>query len=315
MIKINSFILSNLKIEGFEEIEILDGVFIRKAKKYEIIKLKEKLNEYPIPGLSKESRKYYFEHERVRTDNSTIETILSKEEDYKYWIVEIDNKCDLVLFYYSLKLLKNSFELGFRYIFDDEKPEKLSFLGNDYVFFKYMKLESIFSDNFTINIKMDEIKTLKEIYEKLVINYNKYDFIEHAFRNFDMLKYVDETSDLVILGYFSIIEMLITHPPRLNESLDSISHQIVNKINLLEKMFHRNINYHDYFKDTKKETIWKKLYAYRSDIAHGNVMDFDRKFELLISKENINKFLIENIKNILLFSIYNTDFINDLKKC
>lgn len=305
-----SFILSNIQIEDFEEIEILNGVLIRKANDNEIQKLKEKLDEYPVIQVKRE---YYFEQDRIQKDKNTVSSIPLEKDNFKYWIVEINHvKVDITLFGYALKLLKNSFELGFSYIIH---KGKMCFYINEYDSFKYMKLESSFSNNFTANIKMDEIKMLDEIYKILVENYNKYDFIEHAFKNFDKLKYVDETSDLVILGYFSIIEMLITHPPRLNESLDSISHQIVNKINLLEKMFHRDINYNDYFKDTKKETIWKKLYAYRSDIAHGNVIDFDSKFEHLISKKNINKFLIENIKNILLLSIYNTDFINDLKKC
>lgn len=305
-----SFILSNIQIEDFEKIEILNGVLIRKANDNEIQKLKEKLDEYPVIQVKRE---YYFEQDRIQNDKNTVSSIPLEKNNFKYWIIEInDVKVDITLFGYALKLLKNSFELGFHYFIH---KNEIGFFINEYDTSKYVKLESVFSNNFTANIKMNEIKMLDEIYQKLVENYNKYDFIEHSFRNFDMLKYVDETSNLVILGYFSIIEMLITHPPRLNESLDSISHQIVNKINLLEKMFHRDINYNDYFKDTKKETIWKKLYAFRSDIAHGNVMDFDRKFEHLISKENVNKFLIENIKNILLLSIYNTDFINDLKKC
>ncbi len=129
------------------------------------------------------------------------------------------------------------------------------------------------------------------------------------------LKRIPKESELLTIGYFSIIEALITHAPRLDESLDSISHQLKNKLILLRKRFERKIEYSSYFLDTKEKTIWALLYSYRSHIAHGGIPDFTKKFQVLKSKEVVLDFLRENIKCLILCSLREPELMSDLKNC
>lgn len=317
-----SFCLTNMNISNFEEFDLLHNDFrFRKAKENEILQYKEKLNKYPTfvyEVFGKIDYIYEYSWKAIEDGNSTkYEKDFLEEKDYKYWVIEYkETNCAIHELEIAISLLKNSFELGLSSIKQHKTPDKHGFIHSEHTINKFRDMTTNYYKYKTLNVNMDEIKSIPRIYAQYINNYNKHDFIEHAFKNYEMLKYINEQSDLLILGYFSIIEMLVTHPPRLTESLDSITHQITTKINLLEKMFERKIIYSEYFDEkTAIDKIWKNLYSYRSDIAHGNIIDFKQKFQSLKSKENINNFLTEIIKNLLLLSLDKPDFMNDLKKC
>ena len=97
---------------------------------------------------------------------------------------------------------------------------------------------------------IDEFRNIWSLYNELD---EEYSFINHAIDSFDTLKRVPESSDLLIVGYLSIIESLITHAPRLAESLDSINHQFRNKMILLCKRFTHRVDLKDFFPLVKGE--------------------------------------------------------------
>jgi hypothetical protein len=317
-----AFCLTNMNISNFEEFDLLhDDFTFRRARENEILQYKEKLSKYPTithEVFGEIDYIYEYSWKAILNGDSTIyEKCPLEKKDYKYWIVAY-KKTNHALheLEIAISLLKNSFEISLWSIRQNKSPDKHSFIHNEYSINKFRDMITSYYNYQTLNVNMDEIKSIPRIYAQYINNHNKYDFIEHAFKNYTILKYIDNQSDLLVLGYFSIIEMLITHPPRQNENLDSITHQIVTKLNLLEKFFERKIIYFDYFdKQVKEETIWKKLYSYRSSIAHGNIINFEKDFNVLRSKEITNKFILEIIKNLLLLSLDKPDFINDLKKC
>lgn len=166
-------------------------------------------------------------------------------------------------------------------------------------------------------LKENDIKLIGEYYVLIEpFLKNDYPFIKKALSKFSILKQIPQDSELLILGYFSIIESLITHAPRSNETLDSINHQIANKIILLRKRFDRTINYSEYFDCSgNEETIWKKLYSYRSCLAHGSEPDFTNKLRLLKDKKTVCSFVQEVLKLIIIISLREPELISDLRNC
>jgi len=145
-----------------------------------------------------------------------------------------------------------------------------------------------------------------------------FSFITQALDNYTKLQELGRlplNQNLKILGYFSIVEMLVTHKPKLKESIDSISHQIATKYNLLLKKFERKVDFSEYFEAANSDKIWKKLYAYRSDVAHGNIASFSGEYTILKSPDVVNAFLNEIIKNTILLALDDPQFIFDLKQC
>ncbi|MEM9446437.1 MAG: hypothetical protein AAGA18_13920 [Verrucomicrobiota bacterium] len=88
------------------------------------------------------------------------------------------------------------------------------------------------------------------------------------FLNLDRLQ---DYEPLKHLGYFSIIDAFLTHPPAEGDRFDSITRQLKKNIKLLE-YFMKDVDIKlpfDDFGETGTDKVISKLYAYRSAIAHG----------------------------------------------
>ncbi len=73
---------------------------------------------------------------------------------------------------------------------------------------------------------------------------------------------------------FSIVESLVTHQPKSSDSGESLTHQIATKLPLLQKRFQRSLDHTQYFPDLREHDLWKRLYNYRSALAHGEECGF-----------------------------------------
>jgi len=129
------------------------------------------------------------------------------------------------------------------------------------------------------------------------------------------LRHLDTSSEFVVIGLFAIIEMLITHNPKLEDRGDSITHQMQTKIPLLSRRFKRELPTHSYFGDADDAKIWTAMYAYRSAVAHGGVADFTKKLSLLKNPENANNYLRLAVRSLLRQAFEEPELYRDLKKC
>jgi hypothetical protein len=141
------------------------------------------------------------------------------------------------------------------------------------------------------------------------------DYVRRALASYDSLRAIPSGMEIRVLGYFSIIESLVTHAPRSVETLDSINHQIVNKLILLGKRYERKILTSSYFSPAQDEKIWKLLYNYRSCLAHGSVPDFQGSHQLLKSQVSVFEFIHEVVKELIIYGMRNHEFLSDLKNC
>ena len=64
--------------------------------------------------------------------------------------------------------------------------------------------------------------------------------------------------------------VLVTHDTK--DDFDSLNHQISTKMTLLSKRYQRQLDYSGHFGANNHEQIWKKLYGYRSALAHGTLL-------------------------------------------
>ena len=138
---------------------------------------------------------------------------------------------------------------------------------------------------------------------------------------FNSLDNVPNYSIIKILGYFSVIEGLLSHAPNGSDRMDSIQKQLIRNITLLNNRLKNTgdqISF-EIFGNTKIDTILKKLYAFRSSIAHGaslkkSLSDLNN---LLDKKKDeylwIHDFLRDMTKKLLLAAIREPQLITDLK--
>lgn len=114
----------------------------------------------------------------------------------------------------------------------------------------------------------------------------------------DDVTLLPHSSAFRVLGLFSILEMLISHNPRLEDKGDSITHQMKTKMPLLMRRFDKPVVLAAYFGEAKSDKIWSQMYGYRSAIAHGGTPDFKNLGAqgYLRSAENANAFLFAVVK-------------------
>ena len=70
-----------------------------------------------------------------------------------------------------------------------------------------------------------------------------------------------------------------------------------------------------FFPNTSESAIWKKLYAYRSNIAHGSKPDFAKELLVLKDDSTAQNFLKLVVKMLLRHSLIEPQLYTDLKEC
>jgi hypothetical protein len=122
-------------------------------------------------------------------------------------------------------------------------------------------------------------------------------------------------SPLRFLGYFALLESLLTHAPKPTDPYDSITRQVKRKLSLLNHRLTKPIDYGARFGSAKSDTIWDKMYAYRSDIAHGVAPDFTKDLALLKRPTEALKLLRETTRAVARHGLAEPQLLVDLREC
>ncbi|PZU96362.1 MAG: hypothetical protein DCE90_09920 [Pseudanabaena sp.] len=310
-----AFIISHLQVVGDLPVEILPNYIFRSATDSEVEQIKK---------IVKESLPYGrttwvpYDAEVVETINSIGHTSYSHaplpKERWKYWVIAFEGQNEKIHELQSLsRLMPINFEIGLQLFYSEKGKKMAHILISPYAALRYSNWDQAFGKPEIITTaQIASIGELHKMYQNLPDQFN---FVRIAVQNFSSLSDIPNGSDLVIVGLFAIIESLITHAPRLSESLDSINHQITNKIMLLRKRFSREVLPKGYFMDAGEDKIWKKLYSYRSAVAHGTPANFEGDHQILKDRVTVIKFLQDNIKELIILGLKEPEFLYDLRKC
>lgn len=126
----------------------------------------------------------------------------------------------------------------------------------------------------------------------------------------------DPTVDrLTVLGYFIVIESLLTHRPDPKDPTASIGRQIRSKMRLLGNRMAPDLDY-GVFAETDVSKVWSALYDYRSALAHGGSPSFTTgKLEKLRDEQTVIAFLQTACRRLLRQAVVEPLLCTDLKDC
>ncbi len=139
--------------------------------------------------------------------------------------------------------------------------------------------------------------------------------ILRAMSMFDSLSFLPQNSEFHVLHLFAIVEMLITHNPKLEDRGDSITHQMQSKIPLLFRRFSKPLDFSNFFPNATEKKIWSALYTYRSALAHGGIPNFQANLKILKDANNAKAFLREVVKALLRHCLKEPQLYKDLREC
>jgi len=283
---------------------------IRKARIDEIRKLKAPLDNMLPTALTSECvYESNWEEKKDLTNLNNINYTRRElhEKDWKYYVIKYNKGTNrpIIDLQNAFLLLDKEVLLGPQIICGGYTwPKEYHFLHGNWFFS---------SKNFFMSITENDASMIRQTYSSLQKHDNEIFDIKNRIDQLRHLYSIPLSSPLRIVGYFTIIESVLAHKPDPKDPLDSITKQIKRNFNLLNNRYKNEINLNNYFGDIKFDTIWTKLYALRSTIAHGGKPDFQGEFQALKDHTNVIFFLHEVVKKTLYQSLIEPELIRDLK--
>lgn len=310
-----AFILTDFDYNGELPVELIDGHYLDKPDPLQLQTVKKTLS-----NVSPRYNYDFFEKNReIKEIENGVEAIHSDtpRDEWRYWVINFEgSSMKIEPLKYILNLtFEQEVTIGFvcnksaennQYHFANTRGEILSnhFANNS------LKLKEI------LKISTEELQSVATLHKKMNEACKINDSLFGTFDEYEMLKDLPYTSKFKTLGYFTIIESLVTRKPKASDPGDSIRRQLKSKMNLLNNRFDKEIDTDDYFeKGMNFETMWGKLYDYRSDIAHGNAKKFGKKYQALIDRFAIDDYLNQVSRAVLKQCILEPQLMVDLKDC
>jgi hypothetical protein len=312
-----AFVASHIQVDGDLPTTLIPGHVFRRARDEEIVLIQEQLRQ------SMRGQFYQWVHyeatirEERRGTSTTFHVESLPRDQWKYWVVAFEPNNHTIHEIETVGLLlPTDLEFAFQ-IYFSEPAQSGEIRGMQvmplHIFEKYSSYDCVFAN--ATSLTTQQLATISELWRLYKNMPTDFSFVASALDNFSALRRVPLQASLSVVGLFSIIESLTTHAPRLTETLDSINHQITNKIILLQKRYARPVTPDQYFLSSTEEKIWKKLYGYRSSIAHGSIANFNAEYQVLRDHSTVVRFLRDNVKELIIFALRNSEFLSDLRRC
>ncbi len=307
-----AFVINKINVQANLPFEIVPKHFFQRADAKQVETIKKRLRLFG----SSERHDGVYERIDVSVGNpqaGNVRTENLPQESWRYWVVTFEGTSSAIPdIEVAFSLLRNEVRFGFTHLAIEGGGQGLtwssgpmSIYTNQLAYFEWPEPTIVES----------ELRDVTANYSTLMAMKEQFPNIYQAAHRFHQLKNIPEFNHFLVIGYFSVIESLITHAPELTEPMDSLTHQVKTKMNLLIKKFQRPLVYGDYFKITDGDKVWTRLYGYRSKLAHGDTADFNNQFKDLKSPKDAMRFLNEAAKLLILYAMREPQLITDLKKC
>jgi len=310
-----AFVATHIEVAGSLPISLGDCISFRAATDAEIILIKEHLGRV-APAFYNSVPFYEGAWLESPTEGGgrKYEPTPLPRECWKYWVIAFDGSNSRVHDLEPLlRMLPVSVEYAFT-VFFDQPAQQGTAAGWGVGMVNPLQMRRVDASPHPQRLDAESIARVPAFERQLAAVPEDCGFVKAALKSFNDLSCIPDASDLMIVGLFAIIESLVTHEPRKAETLDSIIHQIKNKMILLRKRYFTCVPLSDYFEPISEEAAWSKLYEYRSSVAHGSQFNF-AKHSALMSRDNVILFLRSNVKQLLLMALADPEYFADLRRC
>lgn len=312
-----AFVINHLEPQFDLPLEIASNYFLRRANDEQIDEFRDYFNH--LLGLTHYRTLSDLPYERSHTlcgengpDTYALHPL--ERDQWKYYIINLESEELSKEKFVDLQLSSNisDIELVFdSFVFIHSKTSR--------TYYNYPDILQRFIEDKNLQppqtIKQEGVQQIGTLYNLMKKTEKDYDFIKRSITLFDSLRNTPVRDDLKILGLFIVIESLITHRPGKTGTHDSLTQQISSKVPLISRRFKRDIKCSNFFASDDEKTIWKRLYKYRSKIAHGKGANLDGNLQILKNRSSIYSFLHKITKQLLVQSLEEPQLIDDLRQC
>lgn len=305
------FVLTDAVLDDASPLELIPGYVLEKANSDQIEKIRGFLiQRFDFSELSPP----YEWNITPGASEGQLKASLMERKDWRYLVINFEGaNRDVEHLGWALHLCEEELEIGPSYVvvppFGGGWVQQRAFITSFYnQFVPYIELPK--------SIRTRSLSNCRQYFDQIETLVPNHPNIRRAIREFAYLRALPRSSRFVIMGYFMVLECLITHAPKPSDSGDSLTRQIKSKMTLLERRFCRPLNWSVFSGNIPHETLWGKLYTYRSRIAHGAEIDFtDNELSCLKSDAIISQFMREVVKLVIIRCLAEPILMQDLQRC
>src|SRR5262245_53073493 len=168
--------------------------------------------------------------------------------------------------------------------------------------------------SFFRDVSASDIEAIQDIYSQLQNHDRRLVDFKRLVAQLGQLKGLPHSSPLRFLGYFALLEALLTHQPQPSDPYDSITRQVKKKLALLNHRWSPSLDYSP-FGGVKTDTIWSRMYDYRSLVAHGGTPNFAGKLALLKNHDAALTLIKDTVKAVMRQTLAEPQLLVDLREC
>ncbi len=304
----------NVASLGAESFTLAPGHVLRRAASDEITFIKSTVE--GLGGSSDPYRKLLWEGQWPVTYGRRVEDL--PDSKWRYFVIEFEgsNAVGLSDIQVASDLAPVELEIGFHALFNPTSGNGIG-LHQDRFFQVLAECELAMHKRdagYFVKVSGDAAEDIAKICAQLRSEDRRIAEVKSAANRIGDLKTLPSHSPLRFLGYFAILESLLTRPPSPSDPYDSITRQVQTKLALLNNRFDRKIDY-SRFRGAAAETVWARMYAYRSSLAHGSVPSFVGDLSILESHARALWLLKHTVKAVIRHALVEPQLILDLRDC
>ena len=286
------------------------GHQLRRATPDEIVVIKETIQRL-VAGSHRQSMHLW--EQRWPHPGGTIEYL--PEAEWRYFVIAFrGSNATITELQAAFDLAPLELELGFTILYSGIGDRKFPGLVWKPGRLFHVLDASEFIESFFVDVSAPDVESIAAIYSQLQQHDHRVIDIKRHATLLSELKALPHKSPLRFLGYFAMLESLLTHPPKPTDPYDSITRQVKKKLALLDHRWPCKIEYSP-FGGARPETIWSKMYSYRSLLAHGGVPNFQGELAALKSHELALKLIKETVKAVVRHVLAEPQLLLDLRDC
>jgi hypothetical protein len=308
-----AFVLNISRLVGGSSLEIIPGRVLRRANDEEIKFTKEVIKSL----FADHSSGGLWETRGPKPGQSKFVKLPRRQ--WRYFVIEFGGgNQEVELLEKALSIAPCSLDVGFILSIASSRGKKLPVcLYSQPRLFQSLSAMSYAAGSvsgLTKAVTKSDAEQVREIYLKLEKHDNLILDLDKVFKLVFELMDLPRFSPLQILGYFAVLESILTHAPNPEDRYDSITRQIKQKLALLNKRWTPPLDY-SAFSALPHDRVWSKMYAYRSAIAHGATPNFVGELSALGKAESANLLISETVRKTICQALEEPQLLADLQNC
>lgn len=308
-----TFVLTPIEVQCDVPVEMIPGHWLARATINQTLAIKEFLESLGSLYFDVHYEFAFGPNPDPQTGTNSVTGTRISSEQWRYWVINYEGpNVSSGRLATALQLIEPPIELGFDAIRSPVDPPHYAFVSRRGAVFTFFE-DLVLRLNNPAIVTASSWTEARSLFELLGALEKEHPEVWRAIQNFEQTKMLPRDSTMSALALFAVMESLITHDPKV--TFDSLNHQVATKMTLVGKRFNVPLDYSPFAGLSTPEKTWKKIYAYRSAIAHGDKLEFDGELQALKSHQTVLEFVKIAVRRLLAFSVRDPALIADLKKC